>query len=92
MWHCGHFNHIAMGSHLKERKKKALLHCHIWNICKYQAVLQKATRKKKNHNMLNFFPKSGFNKDPRGRILGYVKNDGHALNVFDSWGLFSFTK
>lgn len=42
--------------------------------------------------MFNTFPKSGFNKDPRGRILGSVKNDGHALNVCDSWGLFSSTK
>lgn len=42
--------------------------------------------------MLNIFFKNGLNKDPRGRILGSVKNDGHALNACDSWDWFSFMK
>lgn len=40
--------------------------------------------------MINIFPKRAFNKHPRGWILGAVEHDGHALNVCDSWGLFSF--
>lgn len=71
----------------KRGKKKALLYCHIWSICKYQAAFQK---EKKNHNMLTIFLKNEFKKDPRGRILGSVKNDGHALNTCNCWGLISW--
>lgn len=83
MWHCGHFNHIAMGSHLKERKKK-LFYIVTYGVYVNIKLYFKRQKEKKNYNMFNTFPKSGFNKDPRGRILGSVKNDGHALNVCDS--------
>lgn len=42
--------------------------------------------------MLIMFLKNGLNKDPRGRILGSVKNDGHALNACDDLDRFSFMK
>lgn len=35
--------------------------------------------------MLIIFFKNGLNKDPRGRILGSVKNDGHALKAYYVW-------
>lgn len=53
---------------------------------------KKQKEKKKKTIILKIFPKSGFNKDPRGRILGSVKKDGHVLNACDIWYLFSSMK
>lgn len=73
-----------MGSHLKERKKKPFYVVTYGVYVNIKLYFKRQKEKKKNHNMLNIFPKSVFNKDPRGRILGSLTNDGHALNVCDS--------